>query len=83
VHVNAARTIQGLTALRAWYDSLLNQLLPNATFTHLAHSGQGSARWFSWRAVSPRGRVENGSDTLGLYQDKIAYHYTSFTIVPP
>ncbi|MCS7248383.1 MAG: nuclear transport factor 2 family protein [Anaerolineales bacterium] len=83
VHVNAARTIQGAIALRAWYESLLTQLLPNATFTHLGYNGRGSARWFSWRAVSPHGRVENGSDTLAIYQDKIAYHYTSFTILPP
>lgn len=83
VHVNAARTVQGLTAIQAWYNTLLNSLLPNATFIHTGYSGSASTRWFTWRATSNKGNVENGSDTLGLYNGKIAYHYTSFTITPP
>ncbi len=83
VHVNASRTIQGLTAIHSWYDTLLNSWLPNATFIHTGYTSSATARWFTWRALSTKGNVENGSDTLGLYNGKIAYHYTSFTITPP
>lgn len=79
VHVNAARTIQGLDALRAWYNTFFNQVLPNATFTLTGYSGEGSSRHLNWTATSSAGRVLNGNDTLGLVNGKIAYHYTFFT----
>ena len=80
VHVNAARTIQGATALRAWYQALLSELLPNATFILTGYSGSGNNRHLTWTATSDRGSVLDGNDTLGLLNDKIAYHYTFFTI---
>jgi hypothetical protein len=80
VHVNAARTVQGSSSLRTWFDTLFNQLLPNATFNLASHSGNGSTRYFTWTASSTTGNVFNGSDTLGLYNGLIAYHYTYFTI---
>ena len=80
VHVNAARTIQGVTAIRSWYQTVFNQLLPNASFTHTGFTGAGSSRHFTWTAVSSAGTVSDGSDTLGLVNGKIAYHYTFFTI---
>lgn len=83
VHVNSSRTIQGLSAIHSWYDTLLNSMLPNATFIHTGYTSSATARWFTWRAISNKGNVENGSDTLGLYNGKIAYHYTSFTITLP
>lgn len=82
VHVNSARTVQGIPAIRAWYESLFQQLLPNAQFTHTGYTGSGGSRWFTWTAASSAGKVLNGSDTLGIYNGKIAYHYTSFTISP-
>jgi hypothetical protein len=82
VHVNAARTIQGLPALRAWYVTLFNQLLPSGTFTLTGYSGVGSSRHLTWTAVSSAGRVTNGNDALGLADGKIGYHYTFFTITP-
>jgi hypothetical protein len=80
VHVTAARTIQGHPAIRAWNQSLFNQLLPNAVFTLTGFSGTGGSRHFTWTAVSPLGNVQNGNDTLGLLNGKIAYHYSFFTI---
>ncbi len=80
VHINAARTIQGKPALKAWFSTLLDQLLPNATFTLTGYSGTGNSRHFTWNATSDRGRVMNGNDTFGLYNGLITYHYTYFTI---
>jgi hypothetical protein len=80
IHVNAARTIQGTTAIHTWYQTLLSQLLPNAAFVHTGFNGSGSARHLTWTATSSAGNVYNGSDTFGLYTGKIAYHYTFFTI---
>ncbi len=80
VQVTAARTIQGQPALRAWYASLLSEQLPEAAFHLTGSSGDGSSRHFTWRANSQRGSVTNGSDTFGLLEGKIAYHYTSYSI---
>jgi hypothetical protein len=80
VHVTAARTIQGTEALRAWYITLLRQILPGARFTLTGFSGSGNTRHFNWTAQSSQGTVRDGSDTLGTIAGKIAYHYTSFTI---
>jgi hypothetical protein len=80
VHVTAARTIQGIPAIRTWYQSLLTQLLPNAAFTQTSFSGTGPSRTSAWTAVSNLGKVRNGNDTLGISGGKIVYHYTAFTI---
>ncbi|HVN54599.1 MAG TPA: nuclear transport factor 2 family protein [Anaerolineaceae bacterium] len=80
VHVTAARTIQGAEALKAWYASLFGQVLPNATFTLKGSSANGSIRTLVWEATSNAGRVLDGSDTLGVVENKISYHYSFFTI---
>jgi len=82
VHITAARTIQGTAAITAWYTSFFNQILPNGTFTLTGYSGTGNSRHFTWTAVATTGRVLNGNDTLGLLNDKIAYHYCFFTLSP-
>lgn len=80
VHVNAARTIQGQGAIRTWYKNLIEQLLVNPAFVHVGYSGSGNSRNFTWTATSDSGMVNNGNDTLGLSNGKIAYHYTRFSV---
>jgi hypothetical protein len=80
VHVTSTRTVQGTTAIRTWFTSLFDQILPNASFTLTGFSGTGNSRHFTWTASSPQGNVQNGNDTLGLFEGKIAYHYTFFTV---
>jgi hypothetical protein len=80
VHVNAARTIQGAAAIRAWYGSLFTQFLPNASFKLTGYSGSGNSRYFTWTATSNAGNVRDGNDTLGLVNGKISYHYSFFTV---
>ncbi|MGW8249734.1 MAG: nuclear transport factor 2 family protein [Anaerolineales bacterium] len=80
VHTNAARTVQGVTAIKAWYENLLTQVLPDAKFTLTGQSGSGNTRQLTWTAKSDKGRVSNGNDTLGLRDGKINYHYTYFSV---
>ena len=61
VHVTAARTIQGTAAIQTWYQTLLTQLLPNATFNLVSYSGSGSSRHLTWTATSSAGQVNNGA----------------------
>ncbi len=82
VQITSARTIQGAESIRNWYTTLINQQLPNPSFTLTALSGTGNSRHFSWQATSSKGKVTNGSDTFGLIEGKISYHYTYFTISP-
>jgi hypothetical protein len=80
VHVTGSRTIQGTTAIQSWYDSLFKKMLPSAAFTLTGYSGNASSRHFTWTAVSRNGKVLNGNDTIGLSNEKIAYHFTFFTV---
>jgi hypothetical protein len=80
VHVTSARTVFGEAAIRAWYDTLLGQLLPNAQYTRTGFSGTGNSRHFTWKAESPQHVVLDGNDTFGLSDGLITYHYSYFTI---
>jgi len=80
VHITSQRTVQGKTAIKSWITSLFNELLPGAVFTLAEYSGTGNIRHITWTASSANGNVQNGSDTLGLIDGKIAYHFTEFTV---
>ena len=80
IHVNATRTTQGLDNLRSWYTQFFNELLPDSSFKLGSYSGKGGSRHFTWTATSSKGIVQNGSDTLGLSQGKISFHYSFFTV---
>ena len=80
VHVSAARTVQGSEAIRLWYQTLFNQVIPNATFNLTNYTSVGTSRHLNWTASSANARVNNGSDTLAIVNGKIAYHFTSFTV---
>jgi len=82
VHVNGERTLQGTDAIRGWYALLFGQLLPGAVFTLAESSGDASTRSFAWTAVSTLGSVNDGSDSIGIVDGKIVYHYTAFSIDP-
>jgi len=79
-HVTGARTVVGREEIRKWYQSLFETLLPGGTFKITGKSGQGDSRRFTWSAKSRKGKVLDGSDTLGLKDGRIQYHYTYFTV---
>lgn len=80
VQVTAQRTIQGQAALQAWFSDLLTKQMPGAVFSLTGTTGSGTSRHFTWRSAAPGASVNNGADTLGLLDGKIAYHYTSYTV---
>ncbi|MDZ7844062.1 MAG: nuclear transport factor 2 family protein [Anaerolineales bacterium] len=80
VHITSSRTIQGKEALTNWYQSFFNQLLPDGEFTLTNFSGTGNIRHLTWTASSSKGSVPNGSDTLGVIDGKISYHFSEFDI---
>ncbi|MEW6569197.1 MAG: hypothetical protein AB1449_13730 [Chloroflexota bacterium] len=79
-HVTGARTVVGRSAIAEWYEAVLSQMLPNGRFALTGKSGSDNSRHFTWTASSERGAVRDGSDTLGLMQGEILYHYTFFTV---
>src|SRR3972149_406668 len=80
VHVTAQRTVQGSQAILGWYNTLLRNTLPNARFEVTGTSQTNDLRTITWRAESSSGRVLDGKDSLGVKNEKIAYHYTYFTV---
>lgn len=80
VHIDAQSTIQGTSAIRAWYQDLLTNRLPAAKLRLGHNTISGSTRHFAWTATSTKGTVLDGQDTLGLVNNKIAYHYSFFNI---
>ncbi len=81
-HVTATHTKTGHEAIKAWYQALFRNVLPNATFTLSGFSGGGNSRHFTWTATSDHGTVENGNDVFGLLDGRVVYHYTFFTVTP-
>ncbi len=80
VHVTPYRTVTGLSAIRAWYVTFFDSIMPHGRFRLTGRSGTGNSRHFTWEAVSPAGIVRNGNDVFGLLDGKISYHYSSFTV---
>ncbi len=80
VHVTAARTIVGKPRIRAWYETFFSNLMPNGVFTLTGYSGSGNSRHLTWTARSSAGNVNDGNDTFGLLEGKIAYHYLHYTL---
>jgi uncharacterized protein (TIGR02246 family) len=80
VLITAQQALQGETAIQSWYATVFNQLLPNGQFKLTSKSGRGAVRHMTWTAFSALGSVHDGSDTIGLLDDKISYHYSEFSL---
>ena len=81
VHITSERTIQGTASINSWFGTLFADILPESEFTLAGFSGSGNTRQISWTASSSAGNVQNGSDTLGLQDGKIAYHFSDFSVM--
>jgi len=79
-HVTAERTVVGSSAIRDYYNDLLTNRLPSANFVMRSSSGHDPTAMFTWTANSSNGLVNDGSDTVGLREGLIQYHYTRFTV---
>ena len=80
VHITSERTVQGKGSIKSWCATLFNEILPDAVFNLASFTGTGNIRHISWTANSSIGNVQNGSDTIGMIDGKIAYHFSEFTI---
>jgi hypothetical protein len=77
VHITAEQTIQGRSSIRDWYTNFFTNKQPGVSFVLTAITGKEPTRNFAWRsAVSSITRT--GTDTLGLIDGAIGYHYSSF-----
>ena len=79
VHIDAKETIQGHTSLAAWFTEVTNSDFKEKTIQILEISKKEHTRQFTWIAKAENGDMVEGSDTLGLLDNKIIYHYSSFT----
>jgi len=78
-HITAARTVSGVQDIRAWYEDLLNNQLPNGQFV-LKEIKSETPLIFNWTCDSAAAHVLDGSDTVGLLEGKIQYHSSIFTL---
>ncbi len=81
VHITSERTIQGKETIKSWFSTLFTDILPDSVFTLVGFTGKGNTRQINWTAKSSTGNVKNGSDTLGLLNGKIAYHFSDFSVI--
>ncbi|HMN11925.1 MAG TPA: hypothetical protein PKD55_06320 [Bellilinea sp.] len=73
------RSSQGLPAIS---DAIANWLekMPGAKFTVTGVSFAKNARNVTWTMRSESGSIEDGNDTFGLMDGKIAFHSSTFTL---
>jgi len=83
VFITPEGTIQGAPAIRGWYEKLFQQVLPNAIFAISGVSGDRIFRHFAWTATGATAKVLDGSDTMALADEAIAFHHSSFTLAKP
>jgi hypothetical protein len=77
IHITAERTIQGQAALKSWFTERLNLDYKDAVFNITELSGDDPTRYFDWEVTLTDGTIKTGSDTIGLADNKIIYHYSS------
>ena len=80
IHVTAQRTLSGRDGIKEFYTNLLGADLPYPRFNYSIVTQQDPTRIFNWSAENDSHRIEDGSDTMGLKDGLIQYHYTKFTI---
>ena len=81
VLVTAQQTIQGNENIRGYYGKLLMNKLNRGVFTITSKEINGNTFHYTWKCKSYRGKIEDGSDTLGVQNGKVVYHYSHYTIV--
>jgi hypothetical protein len=80
IHVTAQRTLSGRDGIKEFYTNLLGADLPYPRFHYSITTQQDPTRIFTWAAENDTHHIDDGSDTMGLKDGLIQYHYTKFTI---
>ena len=77
VHIDAARTIQGKTAIKNYFLEYMPTLPANAVFTLTAETGNSETRHISWELKNGSTLLARGQETFGISSNLIIYHYAS------
>jgi len=80
IHVSPGSFVQGVGEIVGYYAKLFLLHMPNATFKLTGFTGSGSVRRFTWQATSAAGTIVDGNDFMGIFDGKIGFHKTSYTI---
>ncbi len=78
VHVTALGTVQGRPAIQTRLQILLSQVSPRTGLQLTGFTGVGNSRSFTWTAQNNQGQTISGNDTLGLQDNQIVYHFSSY-----
>lgn len=82
IRISASKIAQGTDSIRKNFVNLFTTIMPNARFQLTGITGNNFSRRFTWTATSSKGKVTNGSDTIGIVNGRIGYHYSFYTLVP-
>jgi hypothetical protein len=77
VHINASRTIQGKLSIRNHYQEYFSTIPSNSSFSLLSDSGNDETRHISWDIKNGGIKIAHGTETIGVSNQKIIYHYSS------
>jgi len=75
VHITSKKTIQGRNAIQSYYETFFKIEMPGARFNLLSVNGSNHTFSLYWRAHAGSKEI-TGRDAIGVYQNKITYHYS-------
>lgn len=78
IHINAGRTIQGDLKLKEYYSDLFGTVFAGSSFSLVKLSGNDQTKHFTWQAQKDTSIIAESEDTVGISNNKIIYHYSSF-----
>jgi len=76
VHITALQTIQGRDAIQSLYSDLFLKKQPGIKIALISTSGIEPTQNFGW-TTTVSSTIRRGTDTLGLTDGLISYHYSS------
>lgn len=79
VYITAGHTAQGPADITAKFAQLLAKI-PEAVFTLDNLRAEDNVRFLEWSAISDRGSVRHGLDTIGVRSGRIQYHSSSYQL---
>lgn len=79
VMVLPAQTIKGYPNILTQY-ARFRSVFPSGSFVLTGSTKNDSSYNFTWTATSGSKKIQDGKDTIGIRNGKIAYHYQSYTI---
>ncbi len=79
VMIMAERTYSSFPKILEYYSNL-SSIFPSGIFTLTGYVKNLTSYTFNWTAISGSKQISDGKDTIGIKNNKIIYHYRSYTI---